>query len=324
MIITIVGMVKDAADIIESYIRFNSVYADNFVLFDHFSSDRTREIINCLVDEGFNIEMYTMEAESSLNQEDVTTRLIKYAKEKYDSDYIIALDDDEVICLSDTASACEEIQTNSDGGEISMGALIRKQISSLVPEHLFYVKWRNYFISGNTNEICPMRRMELYVDDPNNMSKVIVPGAIVDDSFRIHMGNHDASSDKIVYRYNVGTLKVAHFPIRSEEQIKKKVMVGYTNLMTIKNRNELWGFHWRNIYERFKRNETISYEELNDISRQSYTTLSVDELNLTKMPLGFPQKAYEIMYTGQNEVNFLRSYVENVERIIKDYNSLKD
>ena len=51
MRITVIGMIKNSADIIETFIRANGLFADKFVLIDNESTDNTRKILLQLIDE---------------------------------------------------------------------------------------------------------------------------------------------------------------------------------------------------------------------------------------------------------------------------------
>ncbi|MBR3525262.1 MAG: glycosyltransferase family 2 protein, partial [Lachnospiraceae bacterium] len=55
--IVCIGVIRNAADIIESMIRANALWADRFVFYDNMSTDRTAEIISALREEGFLVEL---------------------------------------------------------------------------------------------------------------------------------------------------------------------------------------------------------------------------------------------------------------------------
>ena len=126
--ISVIGVVKNAADIIESMIRCNAIWADNFVLLDNMSSDRTAEILESLKKEGFPIEVLEDHEQSHLQKEKML-KLIAYVKEKYSPDFIFPLDDDEIVVSSSAGLKPGEIKSAIEGLDRSM---------------LYYVSWRNY------------------------------------------------------------------------------------------------------------------------------------------------------------------------------------
>ena len=54
MKITVISVVKNSADIIETFIRANGLFADNFVLVNNGSTDRTVDILNALTNGRWN------------------------------------------------------------------------------------------------------------------------------------------------------------------------------------------------------------------------------------------------------------------------------
>ena len=93
MKLTVVGMIKNSADIIETFIRANGLYADNFVLIDNDSTDNTRKILDSLKNEGYDIEII-YDPENAYLQSMKTNILIRKVIDKTDADWIITLDDD--------------------------------------------------------------------------------------------------------------------------------------------------------------------------------------------------------------------------------------
>lgn len=76
--ITVIGMVKNAADFIETYIRGNAQVADNFVHLNNMCIDCTIDILDSLSKEGYPIEIIE-DNEPVYNQSVKMTKLAKYA-----------------------------------------------------------------------------------------------------------------------------------------------------------------------------------------------------------------------------------------------------
>ena len=134
--ITAVGMIKNAADVIETYIRANGLIVDNFVLLDNMCSDRTILILDELKKEGFEIEIIKDDM-IEYRQSEKMNRLIYYANEKYHSDFIIPIDDDECIVPFSEKHAVEDI---------------RESIEKLPQNNLYYLKWRTYVPNEEDDE----------------------------------------------------------------------------------------------------------------------------------------------------------------------------
>lgn len=52
-------MIKNEADIVETFVRYTMNYAYKMVIVDNGCTDGSREILEKLIEEGFNIEIFT-------------------------------------------------------------------------------------------------------------------------------------------------------------------------------------------------------------------------------------------------------------------------
>ena len=94
-----ITMVKNEMDVIESFVRHTLGFADRWLVADHLSSDRTREILERLRAEGLPIEIETVH-EAAQIQAEVMTRLMHRAAEEYGADVVVPLDADEFLVHS--------------------------------------------------------------------------------------------------------------------------------------------------------------------------------------------------------------------------------
>lgn len=94
--IVVITMVKNEEDIIESFIRHSMTFADELILIDHDSIDRTSEILYSLSDEYNNlfVKKYT---EFEYSQSECMTALMKEAFCEYNADIVVPLDADEFL-----------------------------------------------------------------------------------------------------------------------------------------------------------------------------------------------------------------------------------
>lgn len=301
--ITVIGLIKNAADVIETYIRANSLIADNFVLINNFSTDRTIEILNALQNEGFNIEIID-DTKMEYLQGMKMTKLAQYAAKKYKSDYIIPLDDDEII-YSDVADAKDIIyQLDSDS--------------------VHYVHWKVYIPTeeDNLNEICVARRQTYcFVDSIETERKIIIPGKIcLQDDLKIYGGNHVADASIVKHHCTVDILRIAHFPCRSQEQLIAKSLIGKTGYLLINgNVDSNMGKQWTMIYEKLKNGQEITAADQWLFCTYYLKNFSIDDFEVEISPLIIDESAFTIKYTSANEVNSLRNYILLTEEIIAKY-----
>lgn len=308
MKITAIGTIKNAADVIEACIRGNSWLINQFVFLDNMSTDRTVEILHCLQEEGFQIEIIK-DTEIQHAQSTKMDKLCAYVYEKYPCDFIIPLDDDEILIPEN------EI--------ISMDS-VKKSLDSLSRDSLYYITWRVYIPTDydNCTEInVAKRQIFCFSDIVRTHSKVIIPSKITkEDGFHVLDGNHAAIFSREHGNYHFPNIKLAHFPIRSEEQIKSKALIGWTNLLTMPNHDKKTGNHWGTIYEQIREGQPLTIEALQTLS--TLYLLPDTDIEIIKKPVTLPEEYLQIKYTRLQEVNALKNYCLNVENLATKYATL--
>ena len=93
--IVAISRVKNEADFIERFIRINGQIVDAFVIFDDQSSDETISIIQNLHAEGHPIALGKIQ-DAQNNQAFFTDMMFQLAQ-RFNPDYIIPLDADELL-----------------------------------------------------------------------------------------------------------------------------------------------------------------------------------------------------------------------------------
>ena len=91
-----VSIVKNEADIIEPCVRHSLAWVDHHLVFDHDSTDGTREILGALRREGLPLTLYTDDALGNLQQAR-SNFLTRLAAREQSADWIIPLDADEIL-----------------------------------------------------------------------------------------------------------------------------------------------------------------------------------------------------------------------------------
>ncbi len=306
MNIIAVGMIKNSEDVIETFIRANAFSVDSFVLLDNMCTDNTISILNSLVDEGYNIEIIRDE-EIGYYQSAKMSNLIKYVSEKYDPDYIIPIDDDEII--------------STDGGHS-----LKSVLETLPDNNIYYIKWRVFFPTDADDmlEISFAKRMQVcFSDSLNTFTKVIIPRkAFNSREFAITQGNHEAFADESVGIKAVRRIRMNHYPCRSESQLISKALVGWTSYLAVYNRNEMDGTQWRQMYDKIKRGESLSFDDMWLFCMRYLKPFSEDDLSVERYILRLPEEAFDIKYTEKSEVNYLKNYMECCEILAEKYSKL--
>lgn len=308
MKITAIGVIKNAADVIEASIRGNSWLIDQFVLLDNMSTDRTVEILNSLQTEGFKIEVIN-DTEIQHTQAKKMDMLCAYVYEKYPSDFIIPLDDDEIIIPANENISIDDA---------------KKSLAALNRDSLYYLFWRVYIPTeyDDTTEVNVAKRQTFcFSDTVSTQFKVIIPSELTqEDGFHVIDGNHGAIFTREHGNFHFPDLKLAHFPIRSAEQIKSKALIGWTNLLTIPDRYKVNGIHWGTIYEQVKEGNPLTIDMLQTLC--ALYLLPDADIEVIRNPVTLPDECMQLKYTNSQEVNALKNYCLNVESLAAKYGAL--
>ncbi|KON85964.1 family 2 glycosyl transferase [Sporosarcina globispora] len=290
-----VGMVKNEADIIESYVRYHLNIFDGIVLLDHKSTDRTVDIIHKLQSEGLPIYL---KQDNSIDyiQGELTTELINYTFDQFNPDFIFPLDVDEFLA-----------SPGHSGNP-------RKLINNLSTSKLYYLQ-REYVYSPinlNENELLIPKRITYARREKDDWPKVVVSRKIwKKHSASITGGNHDIfiGKKKKVQREISKYLKLMHFPYRSVEQLKSKIIVGWISNLSNYNYKEGDVFHWKILYEQLKKNN-LNFNFSEWIEKPF------------PMDLSFCQ-SIELKYTTPNEVNAIINLLNYCEDLARSYSQLE-
>ncbi|HEY4248767.1 MAG TPA: glycosyltransferase family 2 protein [Lacunisphaera sp.] len=109
-----VSIVKNEADIIEAFVRHTFVWVDYHLIFDHDSTDGTREILGQLQKEGLPLTLFSDDAPGHL-QQFRSNHLSRLAAQDHGADWVVPLDGDEIFCGPDR-SLLEKCLNDLDSG----------------------------------------------------------------------------------------------------------------------------------------------------------------------------------------------------------------
>lgn len=228
--IVTITMVKNEADIIEYFIRYTLNFADEMIFIDNGCADGTIEIINRIREEGYKIRVYN-EAHVFYEQFKLDNKYIQLLA-KEDFDLIIPLDADEFLA--------------SNAGLI-------EQLNCVGNDKITLVKWRTFCLNDDKKGSNLFERNNmLRVNESTPFTKVILPVQLIrSNKFLVSMGHHNVIGDSLCKVEN-DEIFVAHFPVRSEEQIKLKIYQGVISQLMSSYRRVV-AFHWKELFDDIKR-----------------------------------------------------------------------
>lgn len=222
-----VAIVKNEADIIESFVRHHLSLFDRLWVIDNASTDDTLRILHALRDEGLPLHV-TEEHRSPHPQEEVMSEVLTGWRRH--CDWLFLLDADEFVDCP-TAEALRDVLSGLDGA-----------VCHLLP-------W-NFMVptaADDPEQPDPRLRIRHRRDapTPHYLSKVLVPRALMGRSdVRVSAGNHHLMGEDVTHAALPG-LPLAHFPIRSAEQLARKAVIGAWAIAGRVHRQVGENQHWR-------------------------------------------------------------------------------
>ena len=277
--IVVVSMVRNEEDIIESFVRWHCAIADAMLVLDHRSTDRTKEILCALRDEG--LPLILAEAEDmAYRQWEYTTELVVRAFREFSADVVCPLDADEFL-LADTEDVFQS----------------RRILQNLELGVYYHLAWIDHFLTRpeEDQDMFLLAREHVRERSPRMDSKVLLTrrdGDIplwLEGRMSVAQGNHfvaireNGRSVSCPMR-EAARLYLAHFPERSIEQILSKNIVGWLTNVAKFSGGTVMAIHWRLIFQAYLTHERF------EMSAASEPLPSRQDAFRGRFPLRFTRK----------------------------------
>lgn len=280
-------LTRNDADVIEAFVRHHAAFVERMLVFVHRCSDNTREILDGLVAEGLPLDVASYDAADGQTADvrritDDTgmhrvsalfSRTLVDVAERHAPDFVLPIDSDEFLTTSDGQSLDEAL----DGLSTTKGTALG---------------WKTYVPTSldDVAETNVLRRVQHRRDrDDARFTKIVCPFAIARERNAVlTSGNHhviDRDTARPFDEEPARGLHLAHFPIRTEAQLRAKILSGHLSLTASPVRGVLDGFHWRRLYPRCKDVRPMSMDELSEIGRLYGWAESAFEPRLVRDPV---------------------------------------
>ncbi len=205
MRITALVKIANECEIIESFIRYNFNIVDSMTIVSSCCVDNTLIILRKLIKEGYDIDLIE-ETEIAFEERYIDNKYLKRIADKGDSDLVVPLDADEFI-----------------GGDGNPRDILEK----LNLDRIYIVNWKNYAIREQDDFDEPFIPKRLtYVKknySGNDITKVIIPTALIDKNEIIMSAGRHSAVGKSVIQERLSSIRICHFPVINIEQYKQRL-----------------------------------------------------------------------------------------------------
>ena len=295
-------MVKNEADIIEIFVRYTMSFARKMIFIDNGCNDNTIKILKNLIIEGFDIEIY-YEATVMQEQYIIENKYLYKILKNIDFDFILPLDSDEFLSSDQDLFEC---------------------IENLDEESVSLLKWRTYVLTENiSNKEIFLKEIGSYrINESVTFTKVIIPRKLIaENEIFITNGHHKIESNTPVKQNTAEELFIAHFPVRSEEQIKSKIYQGaFSQLLS--SYSKVVAFHWADMYHDMRNGKfdllkySLGYAlpkdtevDVNkDVIKKTLNLSNIGELKLNYKELAIKDSLSTMV--SMMEINSIKSLIE--------------
>ncbi len=231
MQMSIISYMRNEADIAEMFVRHHAQIAERIMVVLRPSEDGTEAILTKLKREGFPLTILP-DASPEFRQADALQEAFAWAM-RDTPDWILPLD-------------CDEFLTSD--------IPLRAALSMLPRDAITLIPWKTYVPTpeDDPQETDVLRRIRhRRSSEVRPFSKALIPSSLFDRAI-LQTGNHtvlDRTTRQPLPTFPSNALSLAHFPVRSAEQILRKIQTGWSGMQSQASAEQ--GYHWRDLHARF-------------------------------------------------------------------------
>lgn len=249
MNITSITWAHNEEDILSTFVRHNASLVDRMIIVLRRTSDRSAQILRYLAREGYDLDIRESSEHGHI-QSSILTALMHENARRDRPDWILPLDADEFIA-----------------GTIEQSlALLSSQNVGLLPWYTYVPTPNDPLGQPNILKRITYRRA---IESPQ-FFKICIPRSLAHNPETvIPLGSHFLCNKKTGEHFpsqEIPHVFLAHIPVRSERQLRQKVVSGWESHCANPDRKPGQAFQWEMLYERCLAPTPMTPEELQDIA----------------------------------------------------------
>jgi Glycosyl transferase family 2 len=284
---------KNEADIIEPMVRHNLGYLDHLHVVDNDSADATPGILAALQGEFGGRLTWSADPRVGHGQQAIINEMLPKFAELHDAAQTLLLDADEFL-----------------RGDIAgfRGALLSSDQPVQLP-------WFTYVPSDSdaSSEPNPLARItQRRRREVPQYSKITVPRGLVGHA-QVGAGNHSLIAGKRIKSVALAGLSLAHFPVRSREQLISKVLIGSWNMRLRAARHQNEAYHWRVLADRILGGDMLTDADVQSVALSYAADVAV---RLIAEPM-IAHGAMILRYTPDNAALLERNLIAFAESCVR-------
>jgi hypothetical protein len=295
--IVTITITRNDADILEAFVRHHVELVDAMVVAVHRCGDNSEELLRDLVSEKLPLEILSDNTPDGSTENTIRigecfsihpitmhlTQLMRHVASRSHPDWVLPLDSDEFL-------------------KVQADRSLTNVLSELPHSQSVAIRWQTYVPTATDpqNELNPVRRItHRRAVESVVLPKILVPANLaVREEFLLSNGHHalfDKRDESIAPMTTSDALFLAHFPVRSEAQLRSKIMSGWLSAAASPTRGSGEAKHWQVLYQRLKNPSPLTGDEIKSIA-SSYSAedegyeLIHDPLPTTMQPLQLAAK----------------------------------
>jgi hypothetical protein len=305
-----ISVMKNEADVAELFVRHHLAYFDSMIIVDHGSTDSSPRIIENLRDAGLAVELH-YDHHLEFRQKALVNEYAQKCVSGQAADWLFPLDLDEFLTVDN---------------DIDLRGFLQQQRR----DKPLYVPWRTYAPTRDDlfEEKNLLKRIQhRLATETQQYYKVIVPVPLyASGRYQIDAGSHSLvdKQNKTIDGVCLEKIHLAHFPVRTPEQIAGKILSGWLTRRADAGHRKNESYHLKVLFDQFLAGRPIGYGELQEIALNYLADGNMTSaIDLVRDPLPEVFDNRQISSAMTYEVNPVSTALGTAEKLAEELCELK-